>query len=119
MITRKFLLACSVLLLSATSALAQRSCKEPELGTKDRPVFSPPLAEIVTGAGRLQFYSAPDVRCRMDGVFVIPRDELVAYGETDSGWSSVMYTNPKTGNSVLGWVRSERLKQTGTAGPRQ
>jgi hypothetical protein len=52
-------------------------------------------------------------------VFVIPRDELIAYAETGDGWSSVMYMNPKTGDSVSGWVRSARLKLTGTVGPKQ
>jgi hypothetical protein len=38
---------------------------------------------------------------------------------TRSGWSSVMYVNPRTGVDVSGWVRSERLKATGTMGPKQ
>src|ERR1700744_5324094 len=84
-------------------------CKEPNTGTKDVPIFSPPLANVVTGAGRLQFYSAPNERCAMSGVFVIPKDELVAYAATDDGWSQVMYMNPRTGNTVQGWVRSARL----------
>ncbi len=121
--TTTILLAWGAMLvgLSTTPALAEKqgSCKEPQTGTKDVPIFSPPLANVVVGAGRLQFYSVPDVRCRMDGIFVIPKDELVAYAQTDSGWSSVMYTNDKTGNSVSGWVRSDRLKATGTVGPRQ
>jgi hypothetical protein len=28
----------------------------------------------------------------------------------------VMYSNPKTGDHVLGWVKSSRLKETGTVG---
>ena len=82
------------------------------------PIFSPPLAHVVTGSGRLQFYSAPNLRCAISGVFVIPNDKLVAYAQTDDGWSSVMYVNPRTGADVSGWVRSERLKATGTMGPR-
>jgi len=101
-----------------TSAHAE-DCREPKTGTKDVPLFSPPLANVVIGTGRLQFYSAPSLRCPIDGVFVIPRDELIAYAETSDGWSSVMYTNPKTGDVASGWVRSARLKQTGTVGPRQ
>ena len=54
----------------------------------------------------------------MDGVFVIPRDELISYAETSDGWTSVMYTNPRTNNIVQGWVRSARLKQTGAIGPK-
>ena len=92
-------------------------CVEPETGTKAAPAFSPPLSEVVTGAGRLQFYSAPNSGCVMKDVFVIPKDELIVYAQS-SGWSSVMYSNPKTGNSVSGWVKSSRLKETGTAGPK-
>jgi hypothetical protein len=106
------------LALLAAPALAE-SCKEPKTGTKDAPIFSPPLAHVVTGPGRLQFYSAPNLRCAMDGVFVIPKDKLVGYAQTDDGWMSVMYVNPRTGADVSGWVRSERLKATGTMGPRQ
>jgi hypothetical protein len=62
---------------------------------------------------------APSLHCPINGVFVIPRDELIAYAETGDGWSSVMYMNPKTGDSVSGWVRSARLKLTGTVGPKQ
>ena len=103
-----------------TSVLAETaSCKEPATGTKGVPVSPPPLSNVVMGTGRLQFYSAPSHRCPMAGVFVIPRDELIAYAQTDDGWSSVMYRNPGTGDYVLGWVRSERLKETGTVGPRQ
>jgi hypothetical protein len=39
----------------------------------------------VTGAGRLQFYSAPNQSCAMAGVFVIPKDELIAYAQS-SEW---------------------------------
>ena len=91
-------------------------CKEPETGTKKIPLFSPPLSEVVVGAGRLQFYSAPDRNCIMTGVFVIPKDEVIAYAQSNDGWTSVMYVNPKTGNSVSGWVTSSRLKTTGKVG---
>ena len=119
----KTLLACivcsSALFGASAVAGAAEGCKEPETGTKETPIFSPPIANVVVGVGRLQFYSAPNVRCPMDGVFVIPRDSLVAYAQTNDGWSSVMYLNPKSGNDVSGWVRSARLKQTGTVGPKQ
>jgi hypothetical protein len=119
MISAKSLLASALFLaLLAAPALAE-SCKEPKTGTKDVPVFSPPLAHVVTGSGRLQFYSAPNLACAMNGVFVIPQDKLVGYAQTDDGWTSVMYVNPRTGADVSGWVRSERLKATGTMGPKQ
>ena len=118
-----FAAICWVLLVAFTAVSARAetpaTCKEPEAGTKNVPVFSPPLSEKVTGTGRLQFYSAPNLRCAMNGVFVIPKDDLIAYAETSDGWASVMYVNPRTGNSVQGWVRSGRLKENGTVGPRQ
>ncbi len=113
--TRTIPIALAFVLLGASSAFAD--CKEPPTGTNKVPMFSPPLGERVTGAGRLQFYSAPNANCAMSGVFVIPKDELVAYAQSDDGWTSVMYVNPKTGDDVSGWVRSSRLKVIGTEGP--
>jgi hypothetical protein len=98
------------------SSHAFADCKEPVIGTRYVPSLSPPLGEVVIGSGRLQFYSAPNLNCIMPGVFVIPKDELIAYAESSDGWSSVMYSNPKSGDSVSGWVKSSRLKTTGTMG---
>jgi len=109
----------ALLAVIGAPATAETLCKEPETGTKQAPMLSPPMANLVTGTGRLQFYTAPNLNCPMNGVFVIPKDELIAYAQTDDGWSSVMYTNPRTGNDVSGWVRSARLKATGAVGPRQ
>jgi hypothetical protein len=81
-------------------------------------MISPPLANVVIGAGRLQFYSAPDIHCPLNGVFVVTKDKLIAYAQTEDGWSSVMYSS-KLGVVVSGWVRSSRLKVTGTVGPKQ
>src|SRR5262245_15231441 len=88
------------------SHAAQAACVEPQTGTGAAPAFSPPLAQVVTGTGRLQFYSAPNSQCPVKGVFVIPNDRLIAYAQTQDGWSSVMYLNPRTGSDVVGWVRS-------------
>jgi hypothetical protein len=113
---------CSALILGALGACVHAqtpsSCKEPQTGTRRVPMLSPPLANVVTGTGRLQFYSAPNLHCPLSGVFVIPNDQLVAYAQTNDGWSSVMYVNPRTGNDVSGWVRSARLKAIGTVGPK-
>jgi hypothetical protein len=104
----------AVLLLVSSRAFAD--CKEPAIGTKNIPSLSPPLGEVVIGSGRLQFYSAPNLNCMISGVFVIPGDELIAYAQSGDGWSSVMYSNPKSGNTVPGRVKSSRLKTTGTMG---
>jgi len=105
-----------VALVFSVSSSAFAGCREPETGTRNIPAFSPPLGAVVTGAGRLQFYSAPNANCAMAGVFVIPKDELITYAQSNDGWSSVVYSNPGTGNNVSGWVRSTRLKETGTVG---
>ncbi|GLR89143.1 hypothetical protein [Bradyrhizobium iriomotense] len=73
--------------VALTPVLAAPLCKEQELGGKDAPMLSPPMANVVTGAGRLQFYSAPNPACAMNGIFVIRRDELIAYAQTDDGWA--------------------------------
>jgi hypothetical protein len=97
-------------------AKAPKPCKEPEPGSDRAPIISPPLSNDVIGTGRLQFFSAPNFQCRLDGVFVIPRDVLISYVATDDGWTSVSYFGPK-GGAVSGWVRSSRLKATGTIAP--
>lgn len=80
-------------------------------------MLSPPLGVVVTGSGQLQFHSAPRRDCAMRGVLVIPKEHLVAYAESDDGWTSVMYSGVE-GGGVTGWVRSSRLTSTGTMGPR-
>jgi hypothetical protein len=108
-----------VALVLSVSGPAFADCKEPETGTRNVPIFSPPLSAVVIGAGRLQFYSAPNPNCAMAGMFVIPKDELIAYAQSNDGWSSVMYSNPKTGNDVSGWVKSSRLNRRTLINPFQ
>ena len=100
------------------AAMASPGCRPPEIGTDEAPMVSPPLGAVVIGAGRLPFFSAPSPQCAIPGVFVIPKDELIVYAQTASGWSSVVYMS-QAGNDVSGWVRSNRLKTTGTMGPSQ
>ncbi|CAD6523369.1 hypothetical protein LMG27952_01575 [Paraburkholderia hiiakae] len=66
----------------------------------------------VIGKGRLQFYSAPDEKCKMAGVFVLPKERLNVYYEYGK-YTSVIYINPKTSARASGWVRSDRLRSTG------
>jgi hypothetical protein len=68
----------------------------------------------VTSGPRLFFYSAPDQACRQADTFVIAGDSLIGYSEF-KGWISVMFAKPN-GDPVMGWVRSERLRATGTLG---
>lgn len=62
----------------------------------------------VTGKGRLQFLSAPDLGCEQTGVFVVAGDTVIA--DKRSGvYTFVHYVNPKSGKSAQGWVLSSRL----------
>jgi len=66
----------------------------------------------VVGKGRAQFYSAPDRRCPVMGVFLVPRDSVNAYSDVD-GFTFVMYLNPRTGEDTEGWIESKRLRVNG------
>ncbi|VWD50643.1 hypothetical protein BLA18112_07463 [Burkholderia lata] len=74
---------------------------------------------VVTGKGRLPFYSAPDDACRIDGLFIVEHDHVDA--RTDYGrFTSVVYLNPRTRGLAEGWVPTARLKPDGTGiAPRQ
>ncbi|MCO1462302.1 hypothetical protein L0Y93_11960 [Burkholderia multivorans] len=73
----------------------------------------------VIGNGRLQFYSAPDLSCKIPGVFILPGEPVVAE-KSDRGFTFVAYRSAKKDGPVLGWVRSDRLKHNGPgATPRQ
>lgn len=102
----------STLLISSAEANCeniQRIAQEKETQ------FIPRQGYRVNGKGRLYFYSAPDEKCRMKGIFVIGGDELIAYSEYH-GWYGIMYMNNNTGDVYQGWVRPERLEYTGTMG---
>jgi hypothetical protein len=80
------------------------------------PALSPPSSYIVGGAGRLYFHTAPDPACRDKDVFVIPNDRLAGYAEFN-GYISVMYLNPNSLKSYLGWVEAKRLQYQGSLAP--
>ncbi|MBR8240640.1 hypothetical protein FEP12_03103 [Burkholderia multivorans] len=73
----------------------------------------------VIGSGRLQFYSAPDLSCKIPGVFILPGESVVAE-KSDRGFTFVAYRSAKKDGPVLGWVKSDRVKHNGVgATPRQ
>lgn len=82
-------------------------------------IFGGASGRTVVGKGRLQFYSAPDLSCKMSGVFIVEADSVDAY--TDYGkFTSVTYRNSKYQKTVSGWVESDRLKLNGLGtAPRQ
>ena len=67
----------------------------------------------VVGAGRLYFHTAPDKRCQLKDLFVIPGDRLEAYADYGE-FTSVIYWNPLTGAGTAGWVLSSRVTEART-----
>jgi hypothetical protein len=76
--------------------------------------YRPPLEAAVVGAGRLNFYSAPNALCRMKGVFVVKGDVLTVY-KSYEGWANVMFI-AKKGGDFMGWVPENRVKINGQYG---
>ncbi|MFO1519535.1 MAG: hypothetical protein U1F57_07755 [bacterium] len=100
------------------TAMAWADCsKLNDEATAKAAAFYPRESYSVTGSGRLYFYSAPSSECREEKTFVIPGDSLVLYSEY-KGWYNVGFFNTKTGNDAFGWVKPERLKYSGTLGPK-
>ncbi|MCE9639152.1 MAG: hypothetical protein K8S22_03200 [Betaproteobacteria bacterium] len=66
----------------------------------------------VVGTGRAYFHTAPDKRCQLNNVFVIPGDRLEAFTEYGE-FISVIYWNARTGAGTAGWVLAARLAETG------
>lgn len=82
-------------------------------------VMGSEAGRVVTGKGRLPFYSAPDDACRIDGLFVVEHDRVDARAEYGR-FTSVVYLNPRTKGIAEGWVQTARLKPDGTGiAPRQ
>jgi len=68
--------------------------------------------KTVIGKGRLQFYSAPNLDCKLPGIFILPGENVDAYIEHQN-FMSILYINPQTSEETMGWVISEKLKPNG------
>lgn len=110
------------LLLASFPASAENKvdCEKLDITATDAGTLIPGYMAVyeVVGTGRAPFYSAPDQRCAMPGVFLIPKDRVTAYRDYD-GYLSVMYLK-RTGGDVIGWIKADRLHATGEGiAPRQ
>jgi hypothetical protein len=101
-----FLAACHEAAFADCDALSEFASKNGVL------VPSDDSGRVVTGAARLQFYSAPDYSCRLAGIFIIEGQAVNAYSEYRE-FTSVVYLGDKQGKPIIGWVRSNRLKPDG------
>ncbi|TBN93440.1 hypothetical protein EYZ49_23365 [Salmonella enterica subsp. salamae serovar 13,22:z:-] len=66
----------------------------------------------VLGEGRAFFYSAPNEKCKIKSLFLIPGDLVNALADYNN-YTYIMYFT-KDGKGVEGWVKSNRLTPTGT-----
>ncbi|TDN69504.1 hypothetical protein [Paraburkholderia sp. BL10I2N1] len=114
--TRKALASITLLLLCLIffGNVAHANCKEFNNYSIKNGVYIPgdDSERQVIGKGRLQFYSAPDKKCKIAGVFILPGERVDAYTEYNN-FTSVVYINVNTDANVTGWVQSDRLKPTG------
>ncbi len=108
------ILAIAAFQICSSSASAQ-DCKEIEAAATTNGVRFPGYmsGHSVIGKGHLQFLSAPDKKCDLSGVFILPGESVQAYMDY-KGYTLVMYMNPRTGTDATGWVESARLKPNGT-----
>jgi len=114
-----YLAGTAALLASAAALAAPASCHSPEIGSRHAPMVRPAVSAVVIGSGRLQFYSAPSRECPIAGTFIVPKDSVIMYAQTDDfRWSWVAYLGGATPLETSGWVISDRLKTTGEMGPR-
>ena len=115
MAARVFAMTLLFLVASVAVARDEATCKKLDEGANQSGDRIPGYQAIrkVIEKGRLQFFSAPDRGCRMPGVFVVPKDTLIAYVEY-KGYTAVMYTDGRNGEQPMGWVLSSRLRATGT-----
>jgi hypothetical protein len=110
-------IALIILFVSSVAEAEQSACDKITSQTENVQSFlNPPSSYKVIGERRAYFYSAPHENCRSKDIFVVTGDDLIAYTEY-KGWYSVSYANPKTGKDYDGWVKSERLKRTGSIRP--
>ncbi|WP_336152131.1 hypothetical protein [Acinetobacter sp. 99] len=115
----KKLILLSVLALCSSGLYAQISCKE--LGNiADNNYVELDALELQKFIGdkgkRSYFYSAPSSQCKLDKVFIIPNDVVMAYytfQNENKNWLYVVYTS-KNGKKTAGWVIKNDFRFLGT-----
>ena len=112
----KFLFVFSLFaLLGSTSAWADTNCEELDRIADKIGDVVPDFGSgrSIVGRGRVQFYAAPDIACKLPGIFVVPGDLLFAQTE-HNGFTKVAYIAlRKDRKDVTAWVLTARLKPNG------
>lgn len=100
-------LALAAIVFSQRIYAVEPSCSKLDKLAKDSSWHRPYVGEVV-GKGRLQFYSAPSLTCKIKGKFIIEGDGVSIYSEYGE-WSQIMYPEGTEEDSGV-WVLSNRLK---------
>lgn len=109
----KILFALLITLLSFTSQANDFCSKLSTKADDERAIIqSSESGYKASGKGRVYFYSAPSEKCRIKNTFIIPGDLVNAYADFGD-YTYIMYFT-KDGKDVEGWVRTDRLVETGT-----
>ncbi|HDI3032921.1 TPA: hypothetical protein PL572_001565 [Cronobacter turicensis] len=109
----KILFALLITLLSFTSQANDFCSKLSTKADDERAIIQSSESGYKTsGKGRVYFYSAPSEKCRIKNTFIIPGDLVNAYADFGD-YTYIMYFT-KDGKDVEGWVRTDRLVETGT-----
>ena len=105
----KFLLFVLLSLASQVSFAAEQACTKlaAKVDSLDE-YYLPPIEGKVIGNKRLYFYTAPDLQCKMKGIFMIKNDSLTVYS-TYKNWLRVMYIG-KNGEDYVGWVSAKMVR---------
>ncbi len=101
-------------LFTSLAAFAQVDCAALNEAAERSGVVAPDAGSErdIVGKERVQFYSAPDQRCKISGLFVIPGDVLFPQIEYKGFTKAAFIPTRKTDKEVLAWVLSSRLKKS-------
>ncbi|WP_104690196.1 hypothetical protein [Helicobacter felis] len=73
---------------------------------KDQNLQIHPL-KVITGKGRAYFYSAPNKHCKINNLFLIPKNKVYLL-QQQGAFAFVAYTR-KNGEIVKLWIKSARI----------
>ena len=111
----KFLLFVLLSFTSQISFAAEQACTK--LATKINSMddnYRPPLEAEVISNKRLYFYTAPNIQCKMKGVYVIKGNYLTVYKPYED-WLNVMFIN-NDGEDYIGWISAKQVQIKGQYG---
>lgn len=114
----KYLIFALTLILPLTST-ASEVCDQVNSSAELNQIYTDKTQSgyVVIGHGRLYFHTSPNSDCIEKKIFLVKGDLVNTYAEYN-GFSSIIYFK-KNGESVEGWVESNRLRSTGTGiGPK-